>query len=157
MKKPPQFARCCGAKPMFKSKVFKADGLEPVLEVEMLKISMPLLCEAHYRVKSVKTLHSPATFRISALGADAKLIKSDKLPCALTLVQRRKCVSPATPATSPSATPATQSVWRPAATQTPATQSDSPCHQVPRCHAKCAATSRNPAATQRVTSTNPVP
>ena len=96
---------------------------------------------------------------------------------------------------SVSATPATQSVRRPvtqpsrtparhakssrkrqpsAVSATPATQSDSPCHQVPRlprkvkvhvrkchaCHAKCAATSRNPAGPQRVTkcqACHPVP
>ena len=47
-------ARCCGAKHILKSKVFKTDGLGPLLEVRMSKKCTPLWREAHFEVNSVK-------------------------------------------------------------------------------------------------------
>ena len=51
-------ARRCGAKPIFKSKVLKTDGLGPLLEVQMSKkcrkSCAPLWREAHLEVKSVQ-------------------------------------------------------------------------------------------------------
>ena len=50
-------ARRCGAKHISKSKVLKTDGLGPLFEVRMSKVSKkctPLWREAHFEVKSVK-------------------------------------------------------------------------------------------------------
>ena len=50
-------ARRCGAKHISKSKVLKTEGLGPLLEVQMSKVSKkctPLWREAHFEVKSVK-------------------------------------------------------------------------------------------------------
>ena len=49
-----KIASRCGAKHISKSKVLKANGLGPLLEVEMSKKCTPLWREAHFEVKSVK-------------------------------------------------------------------------------------------------------
>ena len=55
-------ARRCGAKRISKSKVLKAGGLGPLLEVAMSKKCTPLWREAHFEVKMYKTPHVRATF-----------------------------------------------------------------------------------------------
>ena len=55
-------ARRCGAKHISKSKVLKADGLGPLLEVQMSKKCTPLWREAHFQVKMLKTPGSRTTF-----------------------------------------------------------------------------------------------
>ena len=54
--------RRCGAKHISKSKVLKADGLGPLLEVQMSKKCTPLWREAHFQVKMLKTPGSRTTF-----------------------------------------------------------------------------------------------
>ena len=55
-------ARRCGAKHISKSKCTKHTSFGPLLEVEMSKKCTPLWREAHFQVKSVKTLRSRTTF-----------------------------------------------------------------------------------------------
>ena len=55
-------ARRCGAKHILKSKVLKTGGLGPLLEVEMSKKCTPLWREAHFEVKTYKTLGVRTTF-----------------------------------------------------------------------------------------------
>ena len=45
-----------------KSKVLEADGLGPLLEVEMLKKCTPLSREAHFQVKTLNAPHVRTTF-----------------------------------------------------------------------------------------------
>ena len=49
-----KIASRCGAKHISKSTVLKANGLGPLLEVEMSKKCTPLWREANFEVKSVK-------------------------------------------------------------------------------------------------------
>ena len=55
-------ARRCGAKHISKSKCTKHTRFGPLLEVEMSKKCTPLWREAHFEVKTPKTLHVRATF-----------------------------------------------------------------------------------------------
>ena len=55
-------ARRCGAKHISKSKCTKHFSLGPLLEVEMSKKCTPLWREAHFQVKSYKTLQRRTTF-----------------------------------------------------------------------------------------------
>ena len=55
-------ARCCGAKHISKSKVWKTDGLGPFLEVEMSQKCTLLWREAHFQIKSVKNWRSRTIF-----------------------------------------------------------------------------------------------
>ena len=52
----------CGAKHISKSKCTKHTSFGPLLEVEMSKKCTPLWREAHFEVKTYKTLHVRATF-----------------------------------------------------------------------------------------------
>ena len=47
----------------FQVKMYKTQGLRPLLEVEMSKKCTPLWREAHFQVKSVKKLHVQTTFK----------------------------------------------------------------------------------------------
>ena len=57
-------ARRCGAKHISKSKFRKHHIFGPLLEVEMLKKCMPLWCEAHFQVESVKNSGFCAFFAV---------------------------------------------------------------------------------------------
>ena len=54
--------RRCGAKHIWKSKVWKTDGFRALLEVEMSKKCTPLWREAHFKVKMYKTRQHRNTF-----------------------------------------------------------------------------------------------
>ena len=54
-------ARRCGAKHISNPKVFKTDGLGPLLEVEMSKKCTPLWREVYFKVKMYKTRHVRTT------------------------------------------------------------------------------------------------
>ena len=55
-------ARRSGAKHISKSKGSKHLSVGALLEVEMLKKYMPLWCEAHFELKTLKTPHVRSTF-----------------------------------------------------------------------------------------------
>ena len=128
--------------------------------------------------KSSATSRTPARhqFQPSAVSATPATQSASachqvpRLPRKVT-VHVRKCHACHAKSSATSRTPARHQFQPSAVSATPATQSDSRCHQVPRlprkltvhatkchaCHAKCAAPSRNPATPPRVTSSSPVP
>ena len=55
--------RRCGAKHIWKSKVWKTDGFRALLEVEMSQKCTPLWREAHFQVKMRKTHQRRITFK----------------------------------------------------------------------------------------------